>query len=143
MSEAKGSESGGKSSSSESKSSSSESKSSSSESKSSSSEGSGGKSARESVGGVSDVHYGYFSSVRNKKYRSGWEAIWGKENKKKSTTRVKGPIDIDLNFDDLPEELQSGLAESVRKKLRRTPNGFRKLQEARALEWQISVRIGK
>ena len=42
-----------------------------------------GKSARESVGGTKEVHYGYFSSVRDKSYADGWDAIWsGKDNKK-------------------------------------------------------------
>ena len=39
-------------------------------------------SARESVGGASEVHYGYFSNVRNDNYRSGWNDIWdAKPNK--------------------------------------------------------------
>ena len=32
-----------------------------------------GKSARDSIGGKSDAHYGYFSSVRTPEYRSGWD----------------------------------------------------------------------
>ena len=55
----------------------------SSETKSSDKGGTGGKSASQSVGGASQVHYGYFSSVRSKEYRSGWDDIW----KKKSTKR--------------------------------------------------------
>ena len=38
------------------------------------------KSAREAVGGKSEVHYGYFSSVRTPEYRSGWDSIWGNRN---------------------------------------------------------------
>ena len=77
MSEAKNSSSG--STSSDSKSSSSGSTSSDS---SSSSDGAAGKSTRDAVGGAKEVHYGYFSSVRNENYRSGWDDIWGKKEKK-------------------------------------------------------------
>lgn len=55
----------------------------SSETKSADKGGTGDKSASQSVGGASQVHYGYFSSVRSKEYRSGWDDIW----KKKSTKR--------------------------------------------------------
>lgn len=53
----------------------------------------GGKSeasARESVGGTSEVHYGYFSNVRNDNYRSGWDDIWNaKPRKPRRNTRKK------------------------------------------------------
>lgn len=120
---------------------------SSSESKStstSSSGGEGGKSARESIGGSKDVHYGYFSSVRTPEYRSGWDAIWGKKSKKKSPAkakRAKGPVELDLEFDKLPPELRDGLMEHARKKLRRTPAGFKKSQENGDVEWTLSVRL--
>lgn len=119
---------------------------SSSESKStSSSSSSGGKSARESIGGSKDVHYGYFSSVRTPEYRSGWDAIWGDKSKKKkkstSKRQTKGPVELDFDFDKLPPDLRDGLMEFARKKLRRTPAGFRKSQEAGAVEWTLSVRV--
>jgi hypothetical protein len=45
-------------------------------------------SARESVGGASEVHYGYFSNVRSDSYRSGWDDIWdAKHHKKKMNKR--------------------------------------------------------
>ena len=140
MSEAK------KSSSSDSKKSSSSSESSSSSSSASS--GGSGKSQRESVGGSKEVHYGYFSSVRTPEYRSGWDAIWGKKSKSSTKTvknkvkkRLAGPVELDLAFDKLPDNLREALMEHVRKKLRRTPNGFKKLQESGAVDWNLTVRI--
>ncbi|MBT5498741.1 MAG: hypothetical protein HOK54_23645, partial [Alphaproteobacteria bacterium] len=99
----------------------------------------GGKSTRDSIGGSKEVHYGYFSSVRTPEYRSGWDDIWGKKSKKKSApksrAKTKGPVDLDLEFDKLPADLRDGLMEHARKKLHRTPAGFKKLQEAGDIEW--------
>lgn len=107
----------------------------------------GGKSSRDSIGGSKEVHYGYFSSVRTPEYRSGWDEIWGKKSKKKSApkskAKTKGPVDLDLEFDKLPADLRDGLMEHARKKLRRTPAGFKKLQEAGDIEWTLSVRVEK
>ena len=116
----------------------------SSSSSSNSSNGGGGKSQRESVGGTQEVHYGYFSSVRTPEYRNGWEAIWGKKSKKTSGGKAKkpiGPVELNLEFDKLPNNLQEALMEPARKKLRRTPKGFKKLQEMSAIDWSLSVRI--
>ena len=119
------------------------------ESKSNSSTASsgGGKSSRDPIGGSKEVHYGYFSSVRTPEYRSGWDEIWGKKSKKKSApkskAKTKGPVDLDLEFDKLPADLRDGLMEHARKKLRRTPAGFKKLQEAGDIEWTLSVRVEK
>ena len=50
--------------------------------------GDAGKSAKGSVGGASQVHYGYFSSVRSGAYRSGWDGIWNnKPNKRRRKTK--------------------------------------------------------
>ena len=107
----------------------------------------GGKSSRDSIGGSKEVHYGYFSSVRTPEYRSGWDEIWGKKSKKKSApkskAKTKGPVDLDLEFDKIPANLRDGLMEHARKKLRRTPAGFKKLQEAGDIEWTLSVRVEK
>ncbi|MBO89787.1 MAG: hypothetical protein CMP14_09725 [Rickettsiales bacterium] len=116
----------------------------SSASSSSSSNGGGGKSQRDSIGGSKEVHYGYFSSVRTPEYRNGWEAIWGKKSKKSSGGKAKkstGPVELNFEFDTLPENLQEALMEHARKKLRRTPKGFKKLQEMNAIDWSLSVRI--
>ena len=48
------------------------------------------KSAREAVGGKSEVHYGYFSSVRTPEYRSGWDSIWGNRNGTNGEERRRG-----------------------------------------------------
>tara|TARA_B100000676_G_scaffold296130_1_gene336161 strand:+ start:845 stop:1261 length:417 start_codon:yes stop_codon:yes gene_type:complete len=116
----------------------------SSSSSGSSSNGGGGKSQRDSIGGSKEVHYGYFSSVRTPEYRNGWEAIWGKKSKKSSGGKAKkptGPVELNIEFDTLPENLQEALMEHARKKLRRTPKGFKKLQEMNAIDWSLSVRI--
>ena len=47
---------------------------------------SGGKSAKESVGGAAVGHYGYFSNIKTPEYKSGWDDIWGK---KTSSTKMK------------------------------------------------------
>jgi len=39
-----------------------------------------------SAGGSSAVHYGFFSNVKTPAYRSGWDSIWGKEDKKPEST---------------------------------------------------------
>ena len=44
------------------------------------------KSSRESIGGSSAVHYGFFSNIKTPEYRSGWDDIW---SKKKSKPRTK------------------------------------------------------
>ena len=116
----------------------------SSSSSSNSSNGGGGKSQRESVGGTQEVHYGYFSSVRTPEYRNGWEAIWGKKSQKTSGGKAKKPIgsvELNLEFDKLPENLQEALMEHARKKLRRTSKGFKTLQEKGSVDWSLSVRI--
>ncbi len=132
---------------SEAKSSSSESKSSAPSTPASGSSSEAGKSARESVGGSKEVHYGYFSSVRNENYRSGWDAIWGIKKKKpaknarKAQKKATGPVELDFDFDKLPDELRDALAEHARKKLRRTPASFKKLLKSGAVDWNLSVRI--
>ena len=127
---------------SETKSSSSETKSSAPSTPDSGSGGEGGKSTRDSVGGSKEVHYGYFSSVRNENYRSGWDEIWG--NKKKLAKKSKkgpGPVELYFDFEKLPDELRDALAEHARKRLRRTPASFKKLLESNAVDWNLSVRI--
>lgn len=116
----------------------------SSSSSSNSSNNGGGKSQRDSVGGTQEVHYGYFSSVRTPEYRNGWEAIWGKKSKKTSGGTAKkpiGPVELNLEFDKLPENLQEALMEHARKKLRRTSKGFKTLQDKGSVDWSLSVRI--
>ena len=114
-----------------------------SKSDSSTASSSGGKSMRDSIGGSKEVHYGYFSSVRTPEYRSGWDDIWGKKSAPKSIAKTKGPVELELEFEKLPADLCDGLMEHARKKLRRTPTGFKKLQEAGDIEWTLCVKVEK
>ena len=71
----------------------------------------------------------------------------GKKSKSSTKTvknkvkKLPGPVELDLAFDKLPDNLREALMEHVRKKLRRTPNGFKKLQESGAVDWNLTVRI--
>ncbi len=46
------------------------------------------KSSKDSVGGASAVHYGYFSNVRSDDYRDGWDDIWKKKSPAKSKPKA-------------------------------------------------------
>ena len=99
----------------------------------------GGKSTRESIGGAKDVHYGYFSSVRTPEYRSGWEAIWGKKKLKGGQSKVVQ--DLEITFEDLPDDLRNDLTDFLSKKLRRNSNRLHKMQNSGKILWNISVRV--
>ncbi len=123
-------------------------KSTSDKSKSDSGSGSAEKSARESIGGSKEVHYGYFSNVKTPEYRSGWDAIWGndkgpskkKSAAKKSTTASRKPLTpvrLNLDIDELPADLRDGLAKVARAKLKKSRVNYDKRDAAGAVEWQI------
>ena len=107
----------------------------------------GGKSARESIGGVKEVHYGYFSNVRTEEYREGWDSIWGSDNtnkakatapaKRNTRARPTKPIRLSFDIDDLPEHLRNGLAEAARSKLRKSRVNYDRRDKAGAVDWQI------
>ena len=110
--------------------------------------GSAEKSARESIGGSKEVHYGYFSNVKTPEYRSGWDAIWGndkgpskkKSAAKKSTTASRKPLTpvrLNLDIDELPADLRDGLAKVARAKLKKSRVNYDKRDAAGAVEWQI------
>ena len=112
----------------------------------------GGKSARESIGGTSGVHYGYFSSVRTPAYRSGWDDIWGKGNGKKRNTRKKAakprkkpePITLTLDLDDLPAKLRNGLVDVARAELKKQSRlSYERREKAGAIDWRITCRIDR
>jgi hypothetical protein len=116
--------------------------------KSKSDGGGGEKSARESIGGSKEVHYGYFSNVKTPEYRSGWDAIWGNDeggSTKKSASKSKKPaartpltpVRLNLDIDDLPTELREGLASVARAKLKKSRVNYDKRDTAGAVEWQI------
>lgn len=103
----------------------------------------GGKSSRDSVGGASGVHYGYFSNVKSPQYRSGWDEIWstGSETKKKKPARAKAPILISMDLDELPEELQKGLADFARARLKKSRISYDNRARAGAVAWRINCEV--
>jgi len=124
-------------------------------SKSTESGDSGGKSAKESIGGATDIHYGFFSSVRTPAYRSGWDDIWAKKDarparkkganstsKNKSKTGAK-PTTVNLTISDLPENLQESLVETARLKMRKSRSNYDKLDALGLVDWTISVTVNR
>ena len=107
----------------------------------------------------SDVHYGYFSSVRTPAYRKGWDDIFGKkqlsgakagkngtENRAKSarktkTSTIKQPITLELDIAELPQELRAALNEEIRRKVKRRRVNYDKLDKAGAVRWNIVCEI--
>ena len=119
-----------------------------------------GKSARESAGGKSDVHYGYFSSVRNPAYRSGWDAIWGSDNgdgadngdktprrraarasRPAKARKRRDPITVTLDLDDLPPSLKDGLVEIASAELKKSRVSYARRDKAGAIDWRITCRV--
>ena len=121
--------------------------------KSTSSDTDKGKSAKESIGGKSDIHYGFFSSVRTPEYRSGWDDIWGKNDAGKSgnksaKARSNGksksgakPATVELTLADLPDDVQDGLIEVARRKMKKSRSSYDKLDASSKVDWTISVTV--
>ncbi len=118
--------------------------------------GDAGRSSRESVGGATAVHYGYFSNIKTPEYRSGWDDIWGKKkprgdngaaaqarpkSKPTRTVRPKEPVILSLSFDDLPEEARLTLVETARAKLRKSRLNYDRRDEAGAVSWRIECEV--
>ena len=116
---------------------------------------SGGKSAKESIGGATDIHYGFFSSVRTPAYRSGWDEIWAKKearparkkganstSKHKSKTGAK-PTTVNLSISDLPENVQESLVETARLKMRKSRSNYDKLDALGLVDWTIDVTVNR
>ncbi len=117
--------------------------------------GDGAKSAKDSIGGAKDVHYGFFSSVRNPAYRSGWDDVWGKQDdtdkkgqKRSRVTNARAtsktgakPVTAALKIEDLPAEIRDGLVDAARKKMRRSRASFDKLDASGLVDWAISVTL--
>ena len=123
-----------------------------------------GKSARESAGGKSDVHYGYFSSVRTPEYRSGWDAIWGGKNgdnvvggdnddetprQRRAAARTsrpakarkrRDPVTVTLDLDDLPPALRQGLVEIASARFKESRVSYARRDKAGAIDWRITCR---
>ena len=108
--------------------------------------GDSGKSSRESVGGSSAVHYGFFSNVKTPQYRSGWDEIWSKGNKKQkeappAKARAKEPKVISLSFDELPGDIQDSLAAIARAKLKRSRIDYDSRAKTGAVTWRIDCEV--
>lgn len=119
-----------------------------------SSGGETGKSARESVGGAAVGHYGFFSNIKTPEYKSGWDDIWGKKKKsggkkatagkapaKKAATKRKEPRVVSFDFEDLPADLQAGLADAARAQLKKMRINYDNRDKAGAVSWQISCEV--
>lgn len=117
--------------------------------------GSGGKSARESVGGSSAVHYGFFSNVKTPEYKSGWDDIWGKTKmsassrkptknlprQKQNTQKKTKKITVSLDLHDLPEEIQLGLTEAARTKLKKLRVNYDNRAKVGAVTWKVVCNV--
>ena len=115
----------------------------------SSGSGEAGKSARESIGGAAVGHYGFFSNIKTPEYKSGWDDIWGKPEKsgdktagkkttgKKAAAKKKAPVTVWLDLEDLPAELQAGLADAARAQLKKMRVNYDSRDKAGAVTWRI------
>lgn len=105
-----------------------------------------GKSARESIGGAKEVHYGYFSNVKTPEYLEGWDSIWGN---KKNTARKRpatakpaarkplAPVRLTLDIDELPAEITEGLVKVARARLKKSRVNYDRRNDAGEIDWQI------
>jgi len=117
----------------------------------SSSGGEAGKSARESVGGAAVGHYGYFSNIKTPEYKSGWDDIWGGKKsggakkkapaKKKAAPKRKEPRVVAFDFEDLPADLQAGLADAARAQLKKSRINYAARDKAGAVTWRIECTV--
>jgi hypothetical protein len=121
--------------------------SSSSPSSTSESSSSGGKSSRESVGGKSAVHYGYFSNIKTPEYKSGWDDIWGKKKKsggrkaagrKKAAPKEKEPESVEIDFAVLPESVRKALAAAAAEKLKKKRVSYAARDKKGDIVWRIA-----
>jgi hypothetical protein len=105
----------------------------------------GGKSARDSVGGASVGHYGYFSNIKTPEYKSGWDAIWGKgkgaAKKTKKVAAPKEPLTVALDFADLPPAARKALSDAAKAKLGRGKAAYDRADKAESLSWTIAVTV--
>jgi hypothetical protein len=121
--------------------------SSSSPSSTSESSSSGGKSSRESVGGKSAVHYGYFSNIKTPEYKSGWDDIWGKKKKsggrkaagrKKAAPKAKEPESVEIDFAVLPESVRTALAAAAAEQLKKKRVSYAARDKKGDIVWRIA-----
>ncbi|NKB19190.1 MAG: hypothetical protein GKS01_01480 [Alphaproteobacteria bacterium] len=107
------------------------------------SSGEGGKSSKESVGGSSAVHYGYFSNTKTPEYRSGWDDIWSKKKKptKKRAPTTKKPVTVEIDFSDLPESAREALADTVRVELKKSRINYDNRAKKGDVVWQLCCEV--
>ena len=108
------------------------------------------KSARDSVGGKKEVHYGYFSNVKTPEFRSGWDSIWGaskangarRERAAARPARAKSPVRLTLAFDDLPEAVRDELREAAGQALKAQSRlSLARRERAGAVSWTIECEV--
>lgn len=108
------------------------------------------KSARDSVGGKNEVHYGYFSNVKTPEYRSGWDSIWGNDKTNgarrkrpaSSPAKARSPIRLALDFDDLPEAVRDELRKAAGKALKaKSRLNLARCEEAGAVSWTVECEV--
>lgn len=108
------------------------------------------KSARDSVGGKSEVHYGYFSNVKTPEYRSGWDSIWGngetngarRKRPASSPAKAKSPVRLTLDFDDLPETVRDELREAAGRTLKaKSRLNLARRERSGAVSWTIECEV--
>jgi len=118
---------------------------------------SGAEQSQKQTVSSSDVHYGYFSSVRTPAYRKGWDGIFGKNKSpgakarkngaaarpKKKKAMLKKPITLELDIGELPEDLRAALSDEVRRKVKRRRVNYDKLDKAGAVRWNIVCEIDR
>jgi hypothetical protein len=117
-----------------------------------SSGGDAGKSARDSVGGAAVGHYGYFSNIKTPEYKSGWDDIWGgkksgAKNKAAATAKAapvrKEPRVAAFDFEDLPADIQAGLAAAARAQLKKARVNYDSRAKAGAVTWRIECKVDR
>ena len=120
-----------------------------SSSTSTSSTDSGGKSAKESIGGAAVGHYGFFSNIKTPEYKSGWDDIWGKKtnpivqkkNVKRVANKTKKPVLVSLEFEDLPLAVRNGLIDAVRGQLEKKRVSYKARAKKENVDWTINCEI--
>ena len=117
-----------------------------------------GKSQKETVSS-SDVHYGYFSSVRTPAYRKGWDEIFGEKKSshgpkadnngdrlppsRKKKAAIRQPLKLELDIGELPDQLQVALSDEVKRRIKRRRINFEKRNAAGAVRWKLICEIDR
>lgn len=111
----------------------------------------GGKSSRESVGGKSAVHYGYFSNIKTPEYKSGWDDIWGKTKSrgrkamvgKIRETKQRELVSVDIDFASLPESARTALAAAATEQLKKKRISYAVRDKKGDIVWRIACEAAR